>query len=119
MVFDVNAPLNYYVVAEGVRSTVFKLTVVDVPYVQRLDLEYHYPAYTGLEPEKIEDGGDIAVLRGTEVRVHITPTMKTQSGRIALNDNLLNRSSTESIETFANGASGAGDQHILGIGRAQ
>ena len=61
-------------------------SVVDVPYVQRLQLEYHFPAYTGLEVEKIEDGGDIAVLKGTEVRVHITPTMKTPGGRIALND---------------------------------
>ncbi|HEU4688011.1 MAG TPA: hypothetical protein VFS23_06615, partial [Vicinamibacterales bacterium] len=82
-VFDVNAPTWYQVVADGVQSQVHTLQVVDVPYVQRLDLEYHYPAYTGLEPEKIEDGGDIAVLRGTDVRVRITPTMKTPGGRIA------------------------------------
>ena len=68
------------------QSQVHKLTVVDVPYVQRLEIEYHFPAYTGLEPEKIEDGGDIAVLRGTEVRLHIFPTMKTKGGRIALNE---------------------------------
>ena len=76
--FDVAALAQYYVAAEGVRSQVHKLTVVDVPYVQRLELEYHFPAYTGLEPQKIEDGGDIAVLRGTEVRLHVFPTMKTQ-----------------------------------------
>ena len=35
---------------------------------QQLKLEYHFPAYTGLEPQKIEDGGDIAVLRGTDVQ---------------------------------------------------
>ncbi len=57
-----------------------------MPYVQRIELEYHFPAYTGLEPQKIEDGGDIAVLRGTEVRVRIVPTMKTPGGRLALND---------------------------------
>ena len=50
------------------RAT-YTLKVVDLPYVQKLELEYHFPAYTGLEPRKIEDGGDIAVLRGTEVRV--------------------------------------------------
>ena len=49
------------------QSPVYTLKVVDLPYVQRLELEYHFPAYTGLEPRKIEDGGDIAVLRGTEV----------------------------------------------------
>ena len=86
MLFDVLAPLDYYVTAGGVRSDDFLLKVVDVPYVQKLDLEYHYPAYTGLEVEKIEDGGDIAVLKGTQVRVHITPTMKTPGGQITIND---------------------------------
>ena len=77
---------DYFVEADGVRSPVFTLKVVDVPYVQRLELEYKFPAYTGLEPEKIEDGGDIAVLRGTNVSVHVIPTMKTKGGRIALNE---------------------------------
>ena len=68
------------------KSAVFTLTVVDVPYVQRLEMEYHFPAYTGLEPQKIEDGGDIAVLTGTEVRLRVFSTMKTPGGRVALNE---------------------------------
>ena len=48
--------------------------------MQKLELEYHFPAYTGLEPRKVEDGGDIAVLNGTEVRVRVVPTM-TVAGR--------------------------------------
>ncbi len=85
-VFDVNAPTWYQVVADGVQSPIHTLQVVDVPYVQRLEIEYHFPAYTGLEPQKIEDGGDIAVLRGTEVRLRVFPTMKTPGGRITLNE---------------------------------
>ena len=54
--------------------------------MKQLDLEYHFPAYTGLEPQKVEDGGDIAALRGTEVRMQITPTMKTTGGRLLVND---------------------------------
>ncbi len=86
ILFDVSGPLEYYVEAEGVKSPVYTLKVVDLPYVQRLDLEYHFPSYTGLEPEKVEDGGDIATLRGTEVRMKITPTMKTPGGRLVVND---------------------------------
>ena len=86
MVFDVDAPLEYFVEADRVRSPVFRLTVVELPYVQRLELEYHFPAYTGLKPQKIEDGGDIAVLKGTEVRLRVFPTMKTPGGRVALNE---------------------------------
>jgi hypothetical protein len=86
MVFDVMEPLEYYVEAERVRSATHTLTVVEIPYAQRVELEFHFPAYTGLEPQKIEDGGDIAVLRGAEVRLRVVPTMKTPGGTIVLND---------------------------------
>ncbi|PYR75251.1 MAG: hypothetical protein DMF87_20890, partial [Acidobacteria bacterium] len=86
IIFGIKSSTEYFVDADGVRSGVYTLKVVDVPYVDKLALEYKFPAYTGLDPEKIEDGGDIAVLRGTEVKVTITPTMKTKGGRIALND---------------------------------
>ena len=80
MLFDLAGPIDYFVEAAGVRSPTYKLKVVDLPYVQKLELEYHFPAYTGLEPRKVEDGGDIAVLRGTEVRVHVVPTMTAPGG---------------------------------------
>jgi hypothetical protein len=86
LLFDIAGPLDYFVEAEGVRSATYSMKVVEVPFVQRLELEYVYPAYTGLEPQKIEDGGDIAVLRGATVKVHVFPTMKTPAGRLALND---------------------------------
>lgn len=86
MLFDVAGQMEYFVEAAGVRSPVFTLKVVDLPYVQRLEMEYRFPAYTGLEPQQIEDGGDIAVLRGTEVRLRVHPTMKAPGGRVALND---------------------------------
>ena len=68
----------------GVSSPTYTLKVVELPYVQKLQLEYHFPAYTGLAPQKIEDGGDIAVLRGTEVRVRAVPTMATSGGHVVL-----------------------------------
>ncbi len=86
MLFDLAAPISYFVEANGVRSEVFTLKVVELPYVQRLELEYHFPAYTGLPPQKVEDGGDIAVLKGTEVHVRALPTMQSPGGQIVLSD---------------------------------
>ena len=86
IIFGVKTATEYFIDADGVKSSTYTLKVVDVPYVDKLALEYRFPAYTGLEPEKIEDGGDIATLRGTDVKVTITPTMKTKGGRLALND---------------------------------
>ncbi|MGH9219752.1 MAG: hypothetical protein ACRD1W_10650, partial [Vicinamibacterales bacterium] len=84
MLFDLAEPMDYMIEAAGVRSAVHKLNVVELPYAKKIDLEYTYPSYTGLEPRKIEDGGDIAVLGGTDVKVTITPTMPTKGGRLVL-----------------------------------
>ena len=48
-------------------------------------IEYRFPAYTGLAPRKA-DGGDVAAIRGTDVVLHVVPTMATPGGRILLND---------------------------------
>jgi hypothetical protein len=86
MLFDLDAPVEYFVEAGGVRSPVFTLRVVDLPYVKTLRLELRFPAYTGLPPQTIESGGDLAVVRGTEVHVQVVPTMKSPGGRIVLDD---------------------------------
>jgi hypothetical protein len=86
MLFDLATPIDYFVEAGGVKSSTYTLKIVDLPYVQKLELEYHFPAYTGLAPRKIEDGGDIAVLSGTEVRVRITPTMTAKGGQVVVHD---------------------------------
>jgi hypothetical protein len=70
MVFDLAGPVDYYVESAGVRSPVFTLKVVDLPYVRQLELEYHFPSYTGLAPRKIPDGGDCRVARHGSARPH-------------------------------------------------
>src|SRR5262245_30326019 len=86
MLFDLAGPVEYRVEAAGVHSDLLTLKVVDLPYVQRLELEYVFPSYTGLAPQKVEDGGDIAVLKGTEVRVRAVPTMKSTGGQLVVSD---------------------------------
>ncbi|MBY0496738.1 MAG: DUF4175 domain-containing protein [Cyanobacteria bacterium] len=86
MLFDLSEPLDYVVEAAGVRSAPHKLNVLEVPYAKKIDLDYTYPSYTGLEPRKIEDGGDIAVLKGTDVKLTITPTMASKGGRVVLGE---------------------------------
>ena len=39
-----------------------------------------------LPPRKVEGGGDVAALKGTEVVLHVVPTMKTPGGSILLKD---------------------------------
>ena len=66
----------------GVRSAVFKIEAAALPFVERMEMELVYPPYTGLPPRIVDEGGDIAALRGTIVRLRVHPTMKTGAGRI-------------------------------------
>ena len=86
LLFDLQETTDYRVESLGVESSTFTLDVIELPYVERLELEYHFPPYTGLEPRLVENGGDIAVLKGTEVRVRAVPTMGTTGGQLVFDD---------------------------------
>ncbi|MDR1989455.1 MAG: hypothetical protein LBQ09_04405, partial [Acidobacteriaceae bacterium] len=87
LLFHVEKTAEYFVTANGVESPRFTMEVVDLPTVDKLVLDYTFPAYTNLEPRTDDPGGDIAALKGTAVKLTITPTMATPGGRVIVNDN--------------------------------
>ncbi len=86
LLFDLQEPIDYFVESIGVESPAYRLDVIELPYAERIELEYHFPEYTGLEPRTVDDGGDIAVLQGTEVRLRAVPTMGTTGGQLVFDD---------------------------------
>ncbi|MEX0912549.1 MAG: DUF4175 family protein, partial [Gemmatimonadota bacterium] len=82
--FNLREPTLYYVESGGIRSQAHRVDVLDLPYVDHMQLELTFPEYTGLEPQTVEDGGDIFAPEGTTVRVTATPTMPVPSGQIKL-----------------------------------
>ncbi len=83
---NLRADTDYYVDASGVRSSIYRIRVKDLPYVDRIDLEYRFPEYSGLSDRTVEDGGDIAVLEGTEVLFSILPIFEVPEGRLLIED---------------------------------
>jgi hypothetical protein len=82
LLLAVDEATEYFVESEGIRSATYNIEVADLPYVDRLELEYNFPSYTGLAPRVIEDGGDIAALRGTRVDIRVFPTMIIPGGTL-------------------------------------
>jgi hypothetical protein len=79
---------DYFVESNGVRSPVSTVEVADLPYVGSMTHTYHFPAYTGLDPRQVEDGGDIAALAGTLVELIIQPTIPTRGGNLLVGDSV-------------------------------
>jgi len=53
-------------------SPQYQITLFDLPQVEKIDLAFDYPAYTGFEDLVEEDSGDMVVPEGTEVEMVIT-----------------------------------------------
>jgi hypothetical protein len=83
---NVQESAEYFVESDGVRSEVFKLTVVDLPFVKQLDLVLNFPAFSRLPAKTVEDGGDVAALKGTVVAVTARLSGKARAARIVTAD---------------------------------
>ena len=88
VLFGVEDVTEYFVRSSGVQSDLYRIDVEILPYVDRLELVYDFPAYTGLPDRTIDDGGDIAVLRGTRVHLRAFPTIPAPRANLWRDDAL-------------------------------
>lgn len=78
--------LEYYVQAGRLKSRIYRLTVVDLPRVERIRVRYRYPEWAG-EPERVEeDTGDVRAVEGTEATVEIRTDRPLEHGQLVLDD---------------------------------
>ncbi|MGB7720860.1 MAG: hypothetical protein WBL65_13225, partial [Bryobacteraceae bacterium] len=71
LIAGVPESLEYYVEAGGVRSSSYKLNVVDLPSVKNIRVTYRYPAWTGMKDRVEDPGGDLRAVEGTTAEVAI------------------------------------------------
>jgi hypothetical protein len=83
---DINEKVRYYAQSGNVRSGEFSIAVSDTARVEKIDLTYNFPGYTGLPVRKEEDGGEIAALKDTRVDVQAQTSIDDASARILLLD---------------------------------
>ena len=85
-IFNIQDSIEYFIESNTVRSEVFKLNVVDLPYVKQLDLTLNFPSFTNLPTKTVEDGGDIAALKGTVATITAKLSGKVRAARIVFPD---------------------------------
>ncbi|MFN2405712.1 MAG: DUF4175 family protein [Pyrinomonadaceae bacterium] len=85
-IFNIQDSVEYFVESNTIRSEVYKLNVVDLPYVKQLDLTLNFPAFTNLPTKTVEDGGDIAALKGTVATITAKLSGKVRAARIVFAD---------------------------------
>ncbi|MBP1596454.1 MAG: putative rane protein, partial [Acidobacteria bacterium] len=86
LLVDVQSTTQYYVEAREVRSKTYTIRVVDSPRVDRIDLTYHFPPYTGMAVQRVEGEGDISAIAGTRVELSIHTNQPVHSARLLFDD---------------------------------
>src|ERR1017187_3545290 len=76
LIAGVPETLEYYVEAGGVKSSTYKLNVVDLPNVKNIKVTYHFPAWAEMKDQVEDPGGDLRAVEGTtaEVSIQIGPS---------------------------------------------
>ncbi len=107
----VDADFQYRVVSGRTASRDYRVDALHPAHVERIDIEYEYPEFTGLKPRKDEDAGDIYGPAGTKVKLHIKTDKPITSGTLAMRTGpaipLTNASPTETTASMTLDKDGA------------
>jgi hypothetical protein len=87
--FSIREPLEYFVSAANARSPTYRVSVVDLPVIENLALTYHYPEWTGREPETIDPGGDVRAVAETEVEIQLRSDRPMSPGDLVVDDKVI------------------------------
>ena len=74
---------KYRVTAGSARSDDYRVTALVPARVQRIELRYDYPSFTGLAPRQERDGGDVYGPAGTRVKLVVHTDKPVAAGRLA------------------------------------
>jgi hypothetical protein len=83
---EVTESFTYRVSAATLRSRDYHVDALAAPRIRRVDVEYLYPAFTGLSPRVEEDGGDVYAPAGTRVRLTVSTDAPVVAGRVVFSD---------------------------------
>jgi hypothetical protein len=80
----VERDFTYRVVTDRIASRAFSVKALHPAQVERIDIEYEYPKFTGLKPRVDENSGDIFGPAGTKVKVRIKSNKPVTGGALSM-----------------------------------
>ncbi|MCH8980777.1 hypothetical protein IH922_02020, partial [candidate division KSB1 bacterium] len=80
---NIKQDLNYYFEASKRKSSEYKISVLDLPFVRNLQVKLTYPSYSKLGTQFLKENvGDVSALKGTKVSVSLRTNKTVQEAKI-------------------------------------
>lgn len=77
---------EYFITIENVKSEVYKVDVVNKPYISQFDIKITPPAYSKLSVVTQRDNGNISTLKGANVNIKLIASRELKQGFISFSD---------------------------------
>jgi hypothetical protein len=82
----VRADAEYWCSLEDVTTEKYKITVVNNPAIQELNLKVRPPAYSGIQPSEQKDNGNVTCLFGSSIDIKIVSSKPLREANIVIAD---------------------------------
>ncbi len=80
---------DFFVLGGDFKSPNLKISVLDLPRIIDVSLNYKFPSYTRLAPQRVErNDGNIDAIYGTKVTIEALASKKVIKGEIILSDSI-------------------------------
>ena len=83
-IFNIDADMEYYIVANEATSERYTVEVFDMPRVTEISVAYTYPDYTRLKPVVQTGTGDIQAVVGTQAELRFVTNKAIQTATFSL-----------------------------------
>ena len=64
---EIQKPTSFYIEANGIKSSVYLISVVNTPSINNVSLRLKYPPYLGKKEELLQNSGNTTVPEGTSI----------------------------------------------------
>ena len=89
-IFNIDADMEYYVVANEATSERYTVEVFEMPKVTEISVAYTYPDYTGLKSVVQTGTGDIHAVVGTQAEIRLTTNKAIQTATFSRKTDVVN-----------------------------
>lgn len=80
--------IQYYASAKNISSYIYKITVINRPIINMIDVEIIPPSYTKQQTQFQRDNGNITALAGSKVKLSIYSSRELSKSIIVFNDSI-------------------------------
>ncbi|MFA3783542.1 DUF4175 family protein [Melioribacteraceae bacterium 4301-Me] len=83
---NIKSSLNYFASADGITSQKYKITVINRPFINSLEVKITPPSYSQLPTQYQKDNGNIIALPGSKILISLLSSRELNSAAIYFSD---------------------------------